>query len=167
MAAIARECQETKSPIYLTNNGSASLPSDSLFARDDYDLDLLRSFPELGKKYDPYTIPCCLRSIAGCWIASNMGSTAASMTAAAASSCLRSSTSAAIHKLPNRDAIGAEPRYRAVLERANTQRGSWRCVGGLAGVDANHESQGVICSMSLMSLLIRFRVFLSWDCHHT
>lgn len=31
----------------------ASLPSDSLFARVDHDLDLLRSFPELGKKYDP------------------------------------------------------------------------------------------------------------------
>lgn len=30
-----------------------SLPSDSLFARVDYDLDLLRSFSELGKKYDP------------------------------------------------------------------------------------------------------------------
>lgn len=30
-----------------------SLPSDSLFARVGCDLDLLRSFPELWKKYDP------------------------------------------------------------------------------------------------------------------
>ena len=51
--AIARGAGEAKAPIYLTKNTSASLPSASSFTRVDHDLDLLRSFPELGKKYDP------------------------------------------------------------------------------------------------------------------